>query len=189
MLRLLICCGLFLATTLAAQAQKAPDTPKGSKTVVDPDKVIIKKQRTEHDRLIDSLYHARVQMERIEGIYIPRDLYDAFAQLDQLMDEDARKTFMAFSDEEVDARTHGTLGVWIEHKWSMSEGSRLSEYFRQMKVPHYDYMIGIIIRSYHRHLHDRDLGIKEQVLFFRDHWKKKQKNKADELIFRSQDGK
>ena len=55
-----------------------------------------------------------------------------------------------------------------------------------MQVPHYDYMIGIIIRSYHRHLHQKDLKIKEQVTFFRNIWNKKQKAKADQLIQRGE---
>lgn len=163
-------------------AQEAPK--KNPKEKKDPNKVIIKTQKKRGDVVNDSIYQIRITKSELDGMYIPRDLYDAFAQLDKLMDDDARKTFMAYPDEEVDRRTHGSLGTWLEHKWSLSEGSRLSEYFRKMKVPHYDYMIGIIITSYHRHLHGKDLKIKEQVLFFRSLWNKKQKAKADELLQR-----
>lgn len=147
-------------------------------------KVVIKTQKKRGDAVNDSLYQIRIQESELDGMYIPKDLYDVFKELDKLMDEDAKKTFMAYSDAEVDRKTHGSLGVWLEHKWSLSEGSRLSEYFRKMKVPHYDYMIGIIITSYHRHLHGKDLNIKEQVTFFRDIWNKKQEAKAQELIER-----
>lgn len=163
----------FLGTTLMAQ-----DPPK------DKDKVIIKTQKKRGDVVNDSIYQARVKEEKLDGMYIPRDLYDAFRELDKLMDEDSKKMFMAFADEEVDRKTHGSLGVWLEHKWSMSEGSRLSEYFRKMRVPHYDYMIGIILTSYHRHLHGKDLKIEEQVLHFRKLWNKKQKKKATDLLER-----
>lgn len=159
----------------------AQDPPK-----VDPNKVIIKTQKKRGDALNDSIYQNRITESDLDGMYIPRDLYDAFAQLDKLMDDNARETFMAYSDAEVDRKTHGSLGVWLEHKWSLSEGSRLSEYFRKMRVPHYDYMIGIIITSYHRHLHGKELNIKEQVLFFRKIWNKKQKAKADDLIQRGE---
>ncbi|WMX13552.1 MULTISPECIES: DUF6794 domain-containing protein [unclassified Aureispira] len=147
-------------------------------------KVIIKTQKKRGDVVNDSLYQIRIQQSELDGMYIPRDLYDVFNELDKLMDDDAKQTFMAYSDAEVDRKTHGSLGVWLEHKWSLSEGSRLSEYFRKMRVPHYDYMIGIIITSYHRHLHGRDLKIKEQVTFFRKLWAKKQQAKAEELIQR-----
>lgn len=180
MLRLLSICTVLLLCSSTLLGQKAPS----SKTPVDPDKVIIKKQRTRNDKIVDSLYQARISLDKIDGIYIPRDLYDTFKELDKLMDEDAKAAFMAFSDAEVDRRTHGTLGVWIEHKWSMAEGSRLSEYFRKMKVPHYDYMIGIIIQSYHRHLHQRDLDIKGQVIRFRALWQQKQKEKADRMLMK-----
>ena len=152
------------------------------KTKTDPDKVIIKHEKKRGDMVNDSIYQARVKESKLDGMYIPIDLYDAFKELDKLMDASAKKTFMAYADEEVDRKTHGSLGVWLENKWSMSEGSRLSEYFRRMKVPHYDYMIGIIITSYHRHLHGKDLKLKEQVAFFRDLWDKKQKAKAKDML-------
>jgi len=157
----------------------AQESPKTQKT-------IIKTQKKRGDILNDSLYQIRVQESELDGMYIPRDLYDVFNELDKLMDEEARKVFMAYSDAEVDRKTHGSLGIWLEHKWSLSEGSRLSEYFRKMKVPHYDYMIGIIITSYHRHLHGKDLKIKEQVTLFREIWNKKQQNKAAELMQRGE---
>lgn len=169
---------LFCSITTSVFAQEAPKN--------DPNKVIIKTQKKRGDIVNDSIYQTRIIESKLDGMYIPRDLYDAFNQLNKLMDDDAKQTFMAYSDEEVDRKTHGSLGVWLEHKWSLSEGSRLSEYFRKMGVPHYDYMIGIIIQSYHRHLHGKDLKIKEQVLFFRNVWNKKQKTKAEELIQRGQ---
>jgi hypothetical protein len=147
-------------------------------------KVIIKTEKKRGDAVNDSIYQARVLESELDGMYIPKDLYDVFRELDKLMDDDTKQAFMAYSDEEVDRKTHGSLGVWLEHKWSLSEGSRLSEYFRKMRVPHYDYMIGIIIRSYHRHLHQKDLKIKEQVTFFRNIWNKKQQAKANDLIQR-----
>ncbi len=165
---------LLTFLSFSATAQEAPHK--------DPDKVVIKPQKKRGDILNDSIYQERITKEKLDGMYIPRDLYDAFAQLDKLMDDNAKQTFMEYADEEVDRKTHGSLGVWLENKWSMSEGSRLSEYFRKMRVPHYDYMIGIIITSYHRHLHGKDLKIKEQVTFFRKIWAKKQKEKADAMM-------
>jgi len=163
-----------IGTVSFAQEPPQKETPK----------VVIKTQKKRGDAVNDSLYQIRIQESELDGMYIPKDLYDVFKELDKLMDEDAKKIFMAYSDAEVDRKTHGSLGVWLEHKWSLSEGSRLSEYFRKMRVPHYDYMIGIIITSYHRHLHEKDLKIKEQVTFFRNIWNKKQEAKAKDLLER-----
>ncbi|MCH2021091.1 MAG: GTP cyclohydrolase [Saprospiraceae bacterium] len=155
---------------------KAQDTTKNL------DKVIIKPQKKHGDYINDTIYQARIKKTKLDGMYIPKDLNDVFRELNKLMDDEAKKTFMAFSDEEVDLKTHRTMGLWLEHKWSLSEGSRLSEYFRKMRVPHYDYMIGIIITSYHRHLHGKNLKLKEQVLRFRKIWNKKQKEKANNML-------
>jgi hypothetical protein len=178
---------LTLFLSLSANAQVEPndrDQAPTAKPSIDPDRVIIKTQKKRGDQIQDSIYQARVQQSELDGMYIPKDLYDAFRELDKLMDSHAKEAFMAFSDEEVDRRTHGSLGVWLENKWSLSEGSRLSEYFRKMNVPHYDYMVGLIIRSYHRHLHGRDLQIKDQVIEFRKMWNKRQQKKADEWLDR-----
>ncbi len=156
-----------------ATAQKAPQNSK---------KVIIKKERKRIDTFNDSIYYDRISQKKLDGMYIPRDLYDCFKVLNLKMSPEAMQTFMAYSDEEVDKMTHGTLGFWMEHKWSISEGSRLTEYFRKMGVPHYDYMIGVIIQSYHRYLHKTDLKVKEQVTRFQQLWAAKQQQKATEML-------
>lgn len=172
---------LISTFSLSLSAQDSTKTQHGDKP-----KVIIKTQKKRGDIVNDSIYQERIKQAKLDGMYIPKDLNDVFKELDRLMDDEAKKTFMAFSDEEVDRKTHGSLGVWLEHKWSLSEGSRLSEYFRKMRVPHYDYMIGIIITSYHRHLHGKDLKLKEQVERFRKIWDEKQKKKADEILKRGE---
>ena len=172
MIRLII---ILLFSSLAFLTN-AQDSTKNT------DKVIIKPQKKRGDYINDTIYRARIKESKLDGMYIPRDLNDVFRELNKLMDNTAKETFMAFSDEEVDRKTHGTMGIWLEHKWSLSEGSRLSEYFRKMRVPHYDYMIGIIITSYHRHLHGKNLKLKEQVLRFRAIWNKKQKEKANAML-------
>ena len=154
---------------------QAQDSTKVTKA----DKVIIKPQKKRGDYVNDSIYQVRIKESKLDGMYIPKDINDVYRELDKLMDDEAKKTFMAFSDQEVDAKTHATLGAWLENKWSLSEGSRLSEWFRKLQVPHYEYMIGIIITSYHRHLHEKDIKLKEQVLFFRKLWNDKQKLKAN----------
>lgn len=171
----------ILLLTTALQAQKTLNNPT-NKPQKDPNVTIIKTQKKRIDAINDSIYYERVQQEELDGVYIPLDLYDCFKILNQQMSDDAKKQFMAFPDDKVDRMTHGTLGFWMEHKWSISEGSRLTEYFRKMGVPHYDYMIGIIIQSYHRHLHGKDLKVKEQVMDFRAIWQKKQKAKADAML-------
>ena len=69
-------------------------------------------------------------------------------------------------------------------KWSLTEGSRLRAYFHKMKVSHPDHMVGIIITSYHRYLHKRDLKVKEQVKHFQKLWQETLRKEAAELLLR-----
>ena len=149
-----LCLLACLAFALSAQAQKGKpgaekkDSSAPKVEIKDGQRVKIRQQKTKITATMDSVYNERVKLAYIDSIYIPRDLYDCFRELDKLMEPGVKKTFMEFSDEEVDRRTHASLGKWIDHKWSLTEGSRLSAYFTKMKVPHPDYMIGIIITSF-----------------------------------------
>lgn len=170
---------LFLAVFQLA-AQK--DSAQIIKAIEKSDSVIIRRQHKEIDLMYDSVYQWRIKQTHLDDVYIPMDLLDCFKQLDKLMEEPVKKRFMEFSDEDADRKTHASMGLWIDHKWKLTDGSRLSAYFRKMGVPHPDYMVGVIITSYHRHLHKRDLKVKEQVAFFKEKWKKEQKEMAKEII-------
>ena len=165
---------------VVADNKKGKDKPKG--IVPDTGKVLIKREEKLEHRRLDSLYQVRIKLKDIEGIYIPKDLNDCFRELDKALDEEVKADFIALEDKEVDRRSHNTLGRWIEHRWSLLEGSRLSHYFSQMKVPHPDYMVGIILTSYHRYLNKKDLKLKEQVEFFRTLWQEKQRKEAKKII-------
>jgi hypothetical protein len=192
----LICLVAFLALSHSSIKAQPKTNPGGKTPTVKVDNKNDKKKVTFSDSVqvkirqgtnpiymgMDSAYQKRIQLAKIDDIYIPRDLYDCFRELDKSMEPDVKKNFMAFTDEEVDRRTHASLGKWIDHKWSLTDGSRLSAYFTKMKVPHPDYMVGIIITSYHRHLHKKDLKVQEQVERFRKIWQKKQKEEAAKML-------
>lgn len=165
--------------------EKGKKRRSGKEIVGDTGKVIIKQEKNRAYMQLDTVYKSRIKLSKIEGVYIPKDLNDCFKELDKLMEEEVRVTFKAFADEEADRRTHASIGKWLEHKWSLTEGSRLSDYFNKMKVPHPDYMVGIILTSYHRYLHKRDIKLKEQVEFFRKKWEVKQREEAQKLIDRA----
>jgi hypothetical protein len=163
-----------------AMAQKKDST--AIKAIDKSDKVIIRREKKLYERYMDSIYDWRIKQVKLDDVYIPFDLYDCFKQLDNLMEDGVKTKFMEFSDEEVDRKTHGSIGKWIDHKWQLTEGSRLSAYFKKMGVPHPDYMVGIILTTYHRNLHKKDLKVKELVAYFKEMWKKKQKEKAKSMI-------
>jgi hypothetical protein len=168
---------LFLSTLFIQFSANAQTNNQNDKN----DTVKVKRHISRTEQINDSLYNIRIKQVYIEDVYIPKDLPDCFKQLDSLMDEDVREKFMAFSDEEVAKRTHGSLGLWLIKKWNLQEGSRLSAYFTKSSVPNADYMAAIIITAYHRHLHKKELNTKELVEFYREKWQQKQEKRKKEL--------
>lgn len=175
----------FFALCFALPLAHAQETGKKKPKV--PEKIVIKRQDPNlgAGRIHDSLLREQAKLTHIDGHYIPLDLYDCFRALDTLMEQGVRERFMAIPDAEVDARTHASLGLWLNNRWKISEGSRLSLYFNKMKIPHPQYMVGLVITTYHRHLHKRDLGIRELVQQYQTHWQEKQRKKDEALYLRA----
>lgn len=131
----------LLLVALQAPAQKPPET----------------------EAEFDEGYQRRIQMEYIDGVYIPKDLPDALAQLNQLVGRDAKALFKSAPEEEAIHKLHFSFGRWITLNWGFYEGSRLSHSFRAMGIYHPDYMAHFIIRSFHRSLNGRPIDVKGQL--------------------------
>lgn len=137
---LLLIAALLLAAT-AARAQKPPETEKE----------------------FDEGYQQRIQMEYIDGIYIPKDLADALIQLNQRVDRDSKTKFKNAPEEEAVRKLHFSFGRWIALNWGFYEGSRLSHSLRAMGIYHPDYMAQFLIRSFHRSLNGSPIDAKGQL--------------------------
>lgn len=111
----------------------------------------------------DKGYTMRINMESINGVYIPRDLGDAFVQLHKLVDRDSKAKFKSLPEDAAVSKLHFSLGRWIIQNWGFYEGSRLSHALRQMGLHHPDDMARFIIRSFHRSLNQKPIDAKEQV--------------------------
>ena len=103
-------------------------------------------------------YNARLHKEKIDRIYIPKNLSDAHEQLDQLMDSQAKLGFMKLSDAEAASKYHFVFGRWLIKNWSLDRGSRLSAYLRKKGVYRSDDMAKFLIQTYHRKLHMRPIA-------------------------------
>lgn len=102
-------------------------------------------------------YEKRLTKEKIDRIYIPKDLADAHDQLDLKMEKSAKLSFMKLSDAEAPRKYHFVLGRWLIKNWSLDRGSRLSAYLREKGVFRPDDMAQFILQTYHRKLHFRPL--------------------------------
>ena len=114
----------------------------------------------------DSLYTRRIQLEEIDGVYIPRDLNDAFAELKRLSSPASLQKFQSATEDVARAKLHFGLGRWMIVNWGFYEGSRLSHYLKLAGLEHPDDMARVILVCFHRHLNQRELRFEEEVAFY-----------------------
>jgi hypothetical protein len=116
----------------------------------------------------EAAYKKRIQREILYGVYIPKDLTDAFIQLNQLIDEDSKKAFKNYPEEEAARQLFFSFGRWITHNWGFYGGSRLSHYLKELGIHHPEDMARFIIITYHRNLNRNSLNVKALVEQFQE---------------------
>jgi len=112
-------------------------------------------------------YQSRIQKEYLYGVYIPKDMADAFRELDKRIDKESREKFLSLSEDEAWHKLFFSLGRWITYNWGFYGGSRFSHYLKGMGLSHPDDMARFVIVMYHRHLSEKPLDPKpviEQIL-------------------------
>lgn len=132
-------------------------------------------------------YQQRIQKEFLAGVYIPKDLQDAFQSLDQLVDKESKLKFQSVPEDTAAVKLHFSLGRWMIYNWGFYEGSRLSHYLRsQLAIFHPDDMARFLIIAYHRHLNEKPLEIKALVERIHEKQKREKKDylKGGEIIHR-----
>ena len=123
-------------------------------------------------------YQERIKKDKLNGVYIPKNLDDAFLQLDKLISPESREKFRAIPEDSVVYIMHNRLGQWIILNWGFYGGSRLSHYLKSAGVTHPDDMADFLILTYSRKLNNKPLNIKELATGFRQ--KRKQKFEAQQ---------
>jgi len=118
------------------------------------------------DSLFYANYEQRIKQSRIDGVYIPKDLDDAFSELDELSEPAGIEKFKNAPEEVVAQKLKGGLGRWMLINWGFTEGSRLSHYISELGIKHQEDMSQFLIVSYHRYLNNRPLDIEGQVVIY-----------------------
>ena len=108
-------------------------------------------------------FQERIKKTEINGVYIPKDLVDALDQLDKLIGDESKAKFKTHTEDEAVHKLYFSLGRWIWTNWSLLDGSRLSEFFREYGIHHPEDIAVVIIRSYHRRLNGKELNLKQQM--------------------------
>ena len=98
-------------------------------------------------------YKKRLTLEKIDDIYIPKNLYECFTELDKTLNFESKKQLKESKDTWQFNSHMGGLGMWIRNNWGINGGSRLSKYFHNREVGTKrgfgnDEISGIIIEEY-----------------------------------------
>ena len=130
----------------------------------------------------EEAYQKRITQQNLHGVYIPKDLSDAFVHFNRLIEKPTIEKFRACPEEEADRRLHNGFGKWISFNYSFYEGSRFSVYLNQLGLHHPDDMVTFVIITYHRNLNKQKLDVKsllETLIEKREKVKKERKLKGE----------
>lgn len=125
-------------------------------------------------------YTWRIRQERLFGTYIPANLPEAIQELIKKMPEGGKEKFMTLPEDLVIEKLYFSLGRWITHNWSLYEGSRLGEHFRQKGISYPEDMANIIMVLTHRTLLEQDLLVKELLESYQNKQKSRVQNRIQE---------
>ncbi len=107
-------------------------------------------------------YKKNIRKSKINGIYIPKDLQDAFEEIIALSPEESIVKFKNADEDIVAKKLHHGLGKWMISKWCFYTGSRFSHKLKTKGLSHPDDMAQFVLRTFHRHLNE--LPLEEQKL-------------------------
>jgi hypothetical protein len=107
--------------------------------------------------------------EYIDGIYIPRNLEEAWAALEKDLTVEDRQRLKTISEDELIGTTFfGSMG--IRNDWGLWRGSRLAKYFNDLGIYHPDDMSGIILRTFWCHINNKPIRLEERIAYYKEYW-------------------
>lgn len=112
-------------------------------------------------------YQKRIKKERLHGVYIPKDIADAFVQLNILVDKSSQTKFKSMSETDAVKKLHFSFGRWLTHNWGLYGGSRYSHYLKGLGIFHPEEMASFTILMYHRYLNKKKLDVKTYMEEFK----------------------
>ncbi len=107
-------------------------------------------------------YNKNITLTKINGVYIPGSLEEAFKRINKLSPAESRAKFQNAPEKEVCKKLHFGLGRWMIEKWNFYGGSRISHLLKTKGLLHPDDMAQFLLRSYHRFLNE--LPLEEEAL-------------------------
>jgi hypothetical protein len=126
-------------------------------------------------------YQTRITKDKLNGVYIPKNLDDAMLQLDKLTSPEAQKKIKTIPEDSLAPFLHKRLGQWMIMNWGFYGGSRLSHYLRSAGVTFPDDMADFLLLAYHHKLNGKPVAIRELAIKFKEKrkeaWEKEQQQR------------
>jgi hypothetical protein len=119
--------------------------------------------QTEEELEYQKEYEQRILLSHINDIYIPKDVEDAFIELNRLSDSTSVKRFKLGDEQTVSRKLHFGLGKWMIVNWGFYDGSRLSHHLKGLGIHHPDDMANFLIVGFHRHLNSKPQEYKLRI--------------------------
>lgn len=79
-------------------------------------------------------FKKRLILEKIDNIYIPKNLYDCLTELDKILNFENKKQLIEAKNSWQFNSHLGGLGMWIRNNWGINGGSRLLKYFNDRNI-------------------------------------------------------
>ena len=111
----------------------------------------------------EAAYERRIRQEVLNRVYIPKDLADAFNELNKRIDADSERKFLSLPDTVAAQKLFFSLGRWVQVNWGFHGGSRFSHYLKGIGLSHPEDMATFVIVTYHRNLSRSPLDVKALV--------------------------
>ncbi len=102
-------------------------------------------------------YNKNIKLTKINGVYIPGSLEEAFSRLEKLSPPASIAKFQTGEESIVAKKLHYGIGRWMIANWNFFGGSRFSHLLKTKGIVHPDDMAQFVIRTFHRHLNNKAL--------------------------------
>ena len=124
---------------------------------------------------MDALYKKNIKKTRINGVYIPKDIEEAFEEFIHLSAETSLDQFKIAHEESVAQKLHFGIGRWMIVNWNFYGGSRLEHLLKSKGLMHPDDMADFLIVTFHRKLNEREEKQEELIASMIEKRKEEQK--------------
>ena len=123
----------------------------------------IAREGTPEDLKFKEQYAINIKLSKINGVYIPANLNEAFSRLQKLSPPQSILKFRMAEELVVCEKLHFGIGRWMIVNWNFYQGSRISHLLKTKGLKHPDDMAQFLLRTFHRHLNGKTLNEEELI--------------------------